>query len=120
MYIRQYANDPVAEQLLRMEVMISPPRKSIGEYKLNPVEYTDYQRIVGKIIHKMMGNAIRSPVYRSLPAIYKRDRLTKVRNDAVKLGRKIFLLRNPTIMFKSGSLLQAERVNFEERDLLID
>jgi len=120
MYIRQYDNDPVAKELYRLNVMISPLLKRIGEYKLTPVEYTNYQRIVGRLVHRQMGSVVRSPMFRALPDIHKRDRLVDVRKDAMKLGREIFMLRNPHIMIRSGILLAAEREGFEPRDLLIE
>lgn len=118
-YIRQYENDPVAKELIRQEVYISPVRKKIGKYKLDSWELTEYQRTVGKLVHSMMGNAIRSPLYRALPDVHKQDRLEQIRREAMKLGRELFLARNPSIMLKSGVLLFAERAGFEAKDLLI-
>lgn len=118
-YISTYTNDPVAKELLEQDVLVSAVRKKIGNYELEPVELTDYQRTVGKLLHSMMNNTIRSPLYRALPAVHKRDRLIKVRREAMKLGRELFLARNPSIMLKSGVLLFAERAGFESKQLLI-
>jgi hypothetical protein len=118
-YIRQYANDPVAKELLRMEVLVSPVRKKIGDYELTSVELMEYQRTTGQLLHKQMMQVISSPIYQAMSDVAKQDRLEQVRRESMKLGREIFLARNPKVMMASGELLFAERAGFEARDLLV-
>ena len=107
-YIRQYKDDPVAQELIKHKVTIPQVGKKILDYELTGFERQDYQKIAGQLLHQQLGLLVRSALYQSASNATQTEMLEKVRARARRLSRKLFLTQHPEIKLKQR-LLELEQ-----------
>lgn len=62
-YVRRAQDDPIATELLRLEVFPGRLGKSIGGVRLDADQYGAYQEVAGNFLHELLGKVVGSPMY---------------------------------------------------------
>jgi len=97
-YASSPKDDPVAEELLRVGVMISKPSRRVFKTKLSPDEYDIYQREAGALIESLLRKIIDSPGYKRLSDEYKKAILERVITKARQRARFALIRQRPEIL----------------------
>ena len=107
------ANNPVAQEMSRMELKISMPQRKIGSVELTPAQYQEYVGLAGKPAASALSNLIRDPMtgqqrdtWSGLPDIVKE----KIIRDHFKTHRSIAR----AIMIAKHGLMAQEAANIAE------
>jgi hypothetical protein len=96
-YIRQYKGDPVAQELIRLNVNVRQVDKKMGEYELTGAERMGWQKLNGRLIHQYMSTLVRSARWGTMSTLEQQDALVGARRAGQKMARQLFLARNPQV-----------------------
>jgi len=80
-------NDPVANEIVRLKVRVSPPQRSIAGKKMPGDLYSEYSRISGQIAHQQLSKVISSEMWKNIPAGEKERFIKDTFSQARQIAR---------------------------------
>lgn len=99
-YTSQATNDPVAAELLRLDVLPSRLGRKIKGVELEAGEYDAYQADTGRTAHTMLQNVISLPEWQNIPDDAKADAVTDILRMSRDVGRARTMVNNPDLLLR--------------------
>jgi hypothetical protein len=81
-------DDPVAKELLRLQLVPGPPQRKIGGVQLTPEQYSQYAQLAGQDAKNRIAQMIKSPRWASAPDGVKADLIRGAFNGARSLAQE--------------------------------
>lgn len=112
-------NDPVIQEMLRMQVWPHEVGKTIRGVKLTEQQYDDYARIAGKNAKQQLDNLVLRPNWQQIPGHLRRQIMQKTVTGAREQARQTVMqmyAHTPNdIMAQAHATKEAEKADFDDR-----
>lgn len=109
-YISKHVADPVVDELVRLDVSMPMPQRTVRGVKLEGKTYNELVKTLGQTAYAALAMTVRSSTYQQLPDPLKRWMLDKVISDARRNARTYWYVQHPEIM-KEAARKKQENFN---------
>lgn len=125
-YSEEESDDPILQELARLEHVKNPPTRSMEGVELSPKEYDDFQKTItqaitdgqGRTLAQRLRDIVQTRYYQDLPERTtshderetKEKLIDEVMRDYRRAAKRKFLRQNPSVIEKIKKLERGERV----------
>lgn len=97
-YSRTDRNDPVIDELLRLDMRKSPPTDVIGGVELTPEQHMQYTRLANGAVRPVLQQIVTSRYYDRLPDATKVELIERVLDSSRTHARRVMLAQDPELL----------------------
>jgi len=110
-YVKEHTKDPVASELLRLEVSMPEVGKQVRGVDLTTVQRNEMKRLLGGASYNAVNRVIQSPAYRNMPDPVRAWVLDKVVTGVRRYGRLYWEASHPEVMAEAKRMKQEDLMN---------
>lgn len=101
-------NDPVDDRLIALDMGVTRPERKVRGVALNAQQYTDYQKIAGRMTKMRLDALIATPGFSLLPNGMQQRVVKDTVTNSRETARNILMMRNPDIIRQALQAKQAQ------------
>lgn len=96
-YVSRDRNDPVANELVRLDQPVSRLRREINGVRLTPQQYDVFQQLAGRPMKQALTVLMAAPNYAKLPDFAKKLAIKRIVDGTRTIARKRMIAANPKL-----------------------
>lgn len=109
-YTSRVKNDPVNQELIKLEIWPAALDRKIRGVELKPDQYDAYQRVAGRLSKTTLDQIVKQPAWLQLPDYARREVIVNTIQNTRETARNYMLMQYPQLLQDSVDL-RVEQIN---------